>query len=214
MEIVWLGQSSFRIKGKEASIVTDPFDSKMVGVKYPRVEADIVTISHDHGDHNQSQLVGGSPKVVKNPGEYEIKEVSILGIPTHHDAQQGAERGHNTVFVMKIDSINICHLGDLGHKLSEDQIEQIGNIDVLFVPVGGFYTIDTSRAVEVVSSLEPRIVIPMHYKFEGADVLSDLAGVEDFIKEIGVEPVKDSKFVITQDKIPTEMQVVVLERKV
>lgn len=214
MDITWLGQSSFRIKGKSVTVVTDPFSSQ-TGFKFPKIEADIVTISHDHEDHNQAKSVDGGPKVLVNPGEYEIKEVSVFGIPTYHDAHLGEERGQNIIFVIKIDSIIICHLGDLGHKLTEEQIEQIGSVDILMVPVGGTFTIDAKQAVEVVSSLEPKVIMPMHYKIEGmaSSLAEKLASVEDFVKEMGTEPIKDSKYSVTLDKLPLEVQIVVLERK-
>ncbi|MBI4029181.1 MAG: MBL fold metallo-hydrolase [Candidatus Blackburnbacteria bacterium] len=210
MDIAWLGHSSFRIKGKSASIVTDPFDPS-VGLKFPKVEADIVTVSHAHQDHNRADLVGGSPKVVSGPGEYEIKEVSIFGIPTYHDLKNGQERGSNTVYTISMDGMHLCHLGDLGHKLTQDQLGEIGNIDILFVPVGGVYTIDAQLAVEVVTAIEPKVIIPMHYKLPGLKY--ELAGVEDFIKETGMEPARVDKYSVTPDKLPEERQLVVLEIK-
>src|SRR3989344_731525 len=215
MDITWLGHSSFRIKGKSVTVVTDPYSSSKLGFKFQKIEANIVTVSHDHDDHNQAGQVDGDPKVVKNPGEYEVKGVSIFGIPTYHDNKQGEERGQNTVFVIKIDSIIICHLGDLGHKLTEDQVGQIGNIDILMVPVGGNYTIDAEAAALVVASLEPKVVIPMHYNIPGMapQLAEKLAPVEDFVKEMGIEPVKDTKYSVMSDKLPTEVQVVVLERR-
>lgn len=215
MDITYLGHSSFRIHGKSVSWVTDPYASSIVGLKFPKVEAQIVTISHDHDDHNKAGIVGDSPYIVSGPGEYEVKGVSIFGIPTYHDNKQGAERGPNTVYVASLDGIILCHLGDLGHKLSGETIGQIGAVDILFVPVGGFYTIDASTASEVVSSLEPKIVIPMHYKTEGlAPALGDkLAPVDDFVKEVGMVPVKTNKFVVTYDQLPEETQLIVLERR-
>lgn len=215
MDITWLGHSSFRIKGKTATVVTDPFESGKVGFKFPKTEADIVTVSHDHWDHNKANLVGGEPKVVSGPGEYEIKGVSIFGVPTFHDKKQGTERGKNTVYVITIDKVRVCHLGDLGHTLSEEQVGAVGSVDVLLVPVGGSYTIDPGEAGEVVSSLEPKIVIPMHYKTGelNQEIFGKLAPVEEFLKELGIEPVRDSKFSITYDKLPEEMQLVILERK-
>ncbi|MAG59595.1 lactamase [Candidatus Woesebacteria bacterium] len=215
MEIVWLGHSSFRIKGKEVSVVTDPYDSGMIGIKFPKTEADIVTVSHEHKDHSKVDAVSGTPKVLSSPGEYEIKGVSVFGISTFHDDKQGAQRGTNTIFVIKIDNVVVCHLGDLGHKLSGEQIGEIGAVDVVLVPVGGVYTLDSSRASEVVSSLEPKVVIPMHYQVDGLDpkTFKGLASVDDFIKEIGVEPTRSSKFVVTHDKLPEEEQLVVLERR-
>lgn len=215
MDITWLGHASFRIKGKGASVVTDPFDSGTVGLKFPQVEADIVTISHNHKDHNSASVVGGGPRVVAGPGEYEVKGVCLFGIHTYHDREQGAQRGDNTVYTILMDGIHLCHLGDLGHKLSEEQLGEIGAVDILFVPVGGVYTIDPPTAAEVTGSIEPRVVIPMHYRTAGLAqaTFSGLSPVEDFIKECGVEPIKLDRYAVTADKLPEERQVVVLERK-
>ena len=163
MEIYYLGHSSFRIKGKSASIVTDPFDPKMVGLKYQGVTGDIVTISHDHTDHNQVSQVSEVKKIVTSPGEYEIMGVSIIGLSSFHDDAQGADRGKNTIYVFEIDEMRICHLGDLGHTLNEKLVEEIGDIDILMIPTGGEYTINSETAVAVVQGIEPRIIIPMHY---------------------------------------------------
>ncbi len=197
------------------AVVTDPFESGKVGFKFPKTEADIVTISHDHWDHNRADLVGGSPKAVNGPGEYEIKGVSIFGMPTYHDAKKGQERGKNTVYVITIDKIRVCHLGDLGHTLSEEQVGEAGEVDVLLAPVGGVYTIGAKEAGEIISRLEPKVVIPMHYKTGelNQETFGKLAEVGEFIKEVGIEPVRDSKFSITADKIPEEMQLVILERR-
>lgn len=215
MEINWLGHASFKLRGKSVSLITDPFSSDMVGFRFPKTAADIVTVSHEHKDHNQVELVVGSPKVVSGPGEYEIAGVSIFGIPTYHDKQQGKERGRNTVYVITIDGVKVCHLGDLGHKLSEQQVGEIGAIDVLLIPVGGVYTIDASEAADVVSALEPKVVIPMHYRTSGLNpqVFAELSGVDEFIKEFGVEPLQESKYTTTVEKLPEEMQLVVLQRK-
>lgn len=215
MDIVWLGHSSFRIKGKDATIVTDPFDPAMVGLKFPSVAADIVTVSHNHQDHNNLARIEGSPKVVSGPGEYEIKGVSIFGIPSFHDDKKGAERGPNTVYVMTVDKIVICHLGDLGHSLSSEQVGEIGGVDVLLVPVGGTYTLDSAHASEVVSALEPKVVIPMHYQMPGLkpESFAGLEPVDEFVRELGKEPQNLPKYVINYGSLPEEMQLVVLERK-
>lgn len=216
MEITWLGHSSFRVNGKTSTVVTDPYDPGTVGLKFPKLEANIVTISHEHQDHNRSDLIAAAPKIVRGPGEYEIGGVSIFGISTFHDNEQGAKRGRNTIYVITIDGIVICHLGDLGHKLSEEQVGSIGNVDVLLIPVGGVYTIDGSHAASIVASIEPSVVIPMHYKAEGAtsEFLSSLDSVDKFVKELGVEPLRQQKFVVTKDSLPEEMQLVILEPKV
>lgn len=211
MEIQYLGHSSFRIKSKLQTVITDPFSSKATGLKFPKVEADIVTLSHDHEDHNAKQAVEGNPKIISGPGEYEIGGVSIFGIHSYHDSASGKERGPNTIYVFTLENMTVCHLGDLGHKLTDQQLDQIGNVDVLLVPVGGVYTIDAGVANEVVSQIEPKIVIPMHYKQAG--LVYDLESVDHFIKEIGIEPIRDSKLSITVDKFSEEMQLVILEKK-
>lgn len=214
MDITWLGHSSFQIKGKSASVITDPYDSS-IGFKFPKVQAKIVTVSHEHNDHSKTEQVQGEPRVVGGPGEYEIGGVSIFGVPTYHDEKKGAERGQNTVYVITLDNIHLCHLGDLGHKLTEEQVGNIGNIDILFVPVGGVYTIDASEASEVVSQLEPRVVIPMHYKVPELDkkTFGQLEEVDKFLKEVGIEPVREDKYSVTPDKLPEDMQVVLLEKR-
>lgn len=214
MEISYLGHASFRVKGKTATVVTDPYDEKCG--KFPKdTAADIVTVSHHHTDHDQTKLVGPA-FVVDGPGEYEVKGVSVIGVHSWHDDKNGAERGGNTIYVIEIDGLRVVHLGDLGHKLTQDQLDDIGPIDVAMVPIGGKYTIDPAVAGEVVKQLDPWVVIPMHYQQEGLDqkAFGELKGVNEFLKEMGkpdVQPV--SKFVISADRMPTEMQVVVLERK-
>ncbi len=215
MEASYLGHSSFKFKTKLGVVVTDPYDEKCG--KFPKdTEADIVTLSHQHPDHNQQQLVKGTPFVVDGPGEYEIKGISIIGVPTWHDDKQGAERGANTVFVFEIEGMRVAHLGDLGHKLSQDQLSEMGSIDIVLVPVGGLYTIDAKQAAEVVRQIDPWIVIPMHYQQPGLDekVFSGLTDVKTFLKEMGkddIDPV--AKLNISADKLPTELQIVVMERK-
>lgn len=209
MEITYLGHSSFRLKGKTATVVTDPYDEKLA--KFPRdVSADIVTVSHDHFDHNSLKNVQGSMFNVQGPGEYEVRGVSIIGVHTWHDEKNGAERGANTVYVIEIEGLRVAHLGDLGHKLTQEQLDEMGSIDVVTVPVGGVYTIDAKAAVEVVRQVDPWVAIPMHYK----QLNPELAGVEDFLKEMGKpEVVPVPKYVISADHLPTELQVIVLERK-
>jgi L-ascorbate metabolism protein UlaG (beta-lactamase superfamily) len=206
MDITYLGHSSFRLKGKNASLVTDPYDSQMVGLKYPSVEADIVTVSHDHKDHNQTQLVKGVKKVVAGPGEYEIQGISIIGIPSYHDSEKGQQRGKNVIYVYEVDGIRLAHLGDLGHTLNEGMIEQIGDIDVLFVPVGGSeYNLSSKKAVEVMQAIEPYFVIPMHYKMaESKNSTLNLSSVEDFLAEAGITVEKLPKFSLKKEDIIKE----------
>jgi L-ascorbate metabolism protein UlaG (beta-lactamase superfamily) len=215
MEITYLGHSSFRIRTPGAFLVTDPFDPKMVGLKYSGVEADIVTISHDHADHNQSQLVKGAKRVVAGPGEYEIAGVSIIGIPSFHDEKKGELRGKNTIYVIETEDLRLCHLGDLGHTLSQEVIQEIGEVDILMVPVGGAFTIGPREASQVVIDIEPKIVIPMHYSLPGLnqEVFSKLASVEDFLKEVSLPTERLPKLSIKKEELGEESKAVVLEFK-
>jgi L-ascorbate metabolism protein UlaG (beta-lactamase superfamily) len=216
MEITYLGHSSFKIKGKSTAVVIDPFDPNAIGIKFPKVDAEIVTISHNHDDHNKSGLVENVRKVIDGPGEYEINGISIIGISTFHDDKKGKERGKNIIFVFEVDGMRLLHLGDLGHKLEDAQIKEIGNIDILFIPVGGYYTIDAKTAVEVQRQIGPSIVIPMHFKPEGVnnETLNNLSSVEDFIKESGLRVEKMPKLVIKGGDIKSEEEyAVILEKK-
>lgn len=213
MEFVYLGHASFRLKGKLGSVVTDPYEDS-IG-KYPKdTQADIVTISHDHADHHAADRVSGSRFTVQEPGEYEIAGISIIGVASFHDDKNGQERGKNTVFVIEMDGLRIAHLGDLGHKLTEEQLDDMGSVDVLLIPVGGVYTIDPKLAVEVTKQIDPWVVIPMHYDHPGIVVPQKLAGVEEYLKEIGkTDIVPVAKYVISSEKLPTELTVVVMEKK-
>ncbi len=215
MDIIYLGHSSFKISGKTGTVVTDPFDSSMAGFKFPKTSADIVTVSHDHPDHNFVSGVEETKKVLDNPGEYEILGISFLGYKSFHDAEQGAARGENTIFVIEMDGFRIAHLGDLGHTLSDELVTDIGNIDVLFIPVGGHFTIGAEDAVKVTRAIEPTFVIPMHFKTaEHTDAaFADLAPVETFVTALGATPERMKKLSIKAGALPTEeMKLVILER--
>ncbi len=210
MTISWFGQSCFRVEAKEGSVLIDPF-SKDIGLRVPRINDDLVLVTHRHFDH--SNVAGASPEtlLIENPGEYERKGISVRGILSYHDAVQGKERGLNTIYVMKAEEIVVCHLGDLGQeKLTDPQVEEIGDVDVLMIPVGGTYTIGAKEAVEVIGQIEPKIVIPMHYKVSGLTV--NLDGPEKFIKEIGLTPDKVEKLKIARKSLPAEeMQLVIFQ---
>ncbi len=212
MDINWYGQACFKIKGKNASVVIDPFDPEFTGLKSPKdLEADVVLSTHNHGDHNNTGAVSGNPLVITGAGEYEKQGVSINGVSVFHDNSEGSERGVNTVFHILIDGVNIVHLGDLGHILTDEQTSQIDACDILMIPVGSVYTIDAEAAAKVVAQLEPRIVIPMHYKIDGLKF--ELEGVEAFLKEMGAETVSPlPKLSITKDKLPEETMVIVLAK--
>jgi L-ascorbate metabolism protein UlaG (beta-lactamase superfamily) len=212
MEITHIGHSSFRIKTKTAVIITDPFDPKIVGLKFPPTSADIVTISHSHDDHNKKELVKDAKRVVDGPGEYEIQSVSIIGIPSFHDDEKGNLRGKNTIYVFEAERIRLCHLGDLGHKLKEDQINQIGAIDILMIPVGGEFTIGPAEAVETIHALSPKVIIPMHYKQSGmSETFSKIAPVEDFVTALELKPNNLPKLSVKEiDLISKEQELVIL----
>ncbi len=215
MDITYLGHSSFKLKGKNATVITDPFDPTMVGLKYPMQEADIVTVSHQHPDHNKVEHIKNVQRVIDAPGEYEIAGVSIIGVPSFHDDKKGEERGKNTIFVYEIDDLRLAHLGDLGHKLSADSLEEIGNIDILMIPVGGKFTINSEIAVEVVRSIEPSIIIPMHYMVEGLNpqTFEGLEKVEEFVNAAGVPSETVDKLTIKKSDIGEEQKIVILEKK-
>jgi L-ascorbate metabolism protein UlaG (beta-lactamase superfamily) len=209
MDITWLGYSCFRIKGKEVTIITDPYPPGL-GYSLGRPQADIVTVSHLHPGHSYTQGVSGGPKVIKGPGEYQLKETFITGIATWHDADQGQKLGKNTVYLLELDSLTLCHLGDLGHQLSSELIEEVGDIDVLFLPVGGVSTIGGSTAAEIVRRLTPKVAIPMHYKTSA--LKKDLEPVDKFLKEMGIkESVSQPKLSVSRSNIPASTQVIILD---
>lgn len=163
MKIHWLGHACFLIETEKMRIVSDPFNE---GVGYPifKGAADLVTISHDHWDHNAVQLIGGDPFIVREAGSFLYKDIHIKGIACFHDKVQGKKRGSNLIYKISVDGINLLHLGDVGHVLTAEQVEEIGLNDILFLPVGGNYTVDAKEAYEITGQLKPKIVIPMHFK--------------------------------------------------
>ena len=208
MEIYWLGHSCFRIKGSSATVITDPY-SPDSGYSLGQPAANIVTVSHSHSGHSYIQGVADQPKLVTRPGEYEISGVLIIGIASFHDSEGGKNRGKNTVYLMEIDEITICHLGDLGHLLSTEQLEEIDNVDILLLPVGGVSTIDATIAAKVVRQLEPKIVIPMHYRTEASG--QELEPAERFLKEMGAgEVTPRPKLVVTKSNLPSSTQITLL----
>jgi len=214
MKITWHGQSCFKLlvksnNGDKITILIDPFD-KETGLIPPRGGADIVLITHEHHDHNNLKAVSGTPFVINGPGEYDVKGVYIKGIYSYHDNNKGLDRGVNTIYVIESEEMKVCHLGDLGQKeLADTQLEKIGEIDILMVPVGGTYTIDSEEAVKVINQVEPTIVIPMHYKIPGLSIKLD--EVKDFLKEIGVQQETTEEFNVKKLDLGEEMKVVVLK---
>ncbi|MFC1865533.1 MBL fold metallo-hydrolase [Chloroflexota bacterium] len=211
MEISWLGHSCFRLKGKQATLITDPYPPEL---GYPPLKqtSNVITLSHRHPDHSFSQGIVGNPRAVSGPGEYEISDMLIIGVASFHDNEKGGTRGKNTIYLIEMDEVSICHLGDLGHVLSDNQVEELGNIDVLLIPVGGISTINAQMAAEIVRHLAPKIVIPMHYKTEAVN--QELEPVDRFLKEIGIHDITPQpKLSVTKANLPLTMQVVLLEYK-
>lgn len=209
MEITWLGHSCFRVRGKEVTLVTDPYDES-IGYPHINATANIVTVSHSHPGHSYSAGIDGSPKVISRPGEYEISDVFIIGLSNFHDSENGENRGKNVTYLIQMEDVKLCHLGDLGHLPSSRQVEELSDTEVLFVPVGGVSTIDAKMAAEIVRLLSPRVVIPMHYETEVAPWLEPLG---KFIKEMGLrEVLPQPKLSVTMSNLPQETAVVVLDR--
>lgn len=215
MEIKYLGHSSFQLKNKLATVITDPYESKMVGLRFPKQDADVVTISHAHADHNQADQVTNNPLVINIPGEYEKNGVRITGFKSYHDKKEGAEKGVNILFKIEMDGVNILHCGDLAHKLSDELLEEIDNIDVLMLPVGGGFSLNPQEAADLVKDVEPSFVIPMHYDHIAInkEVFASLSPVSEFLHKMGlgeVEPMK--KLTLKKEDVEAEgTKVVVME---
>lgn len=215
MEITWFGHSCFRLKSRSAAVITDPY-SPEIGLKLPRQSAAIITVSHPHKGHSYVAGVRSGAFVISGPGEYEVQGVLVLGVSSFHDAHGGQERGRNTAYRIEFEDLAICHLGDLGHLPNQEQIELLSGADVLLVPVGGHSTLSPVQAAEVVNVLEPRIVIPMHYKVPG--LLAQLDTPRRFLNELGIDqPEKGQVLNVSRSELgedpPEHVRVVLLEAK-
>mgnify|MGYP001140503062 CR=1 FL=1 len=221
MTIIWHGQSCFQItatrnKGEQVSILIDPFSDE-IGLKFPKLTADILLITHNHYDHNNIKAVSApttnsQPFLISGSGEYEIKNVSIEGIHSWHDTSEGEEQGGNTVYIIEAEDLKLCHLGDFGQKeLTEEQLEKIGEVDILMIPIGGIYTISAKEAVKVMSQLEPKVIIPMHYQIPKLKIKLD--GLDKFLKMLGIKSITpENKLSIKKKDIsPEEVKIVVLQ---
>lgn len=208
MDITWLGHSCFLIKDKDKTIITDPYHPDF-GYRLGEPESDIGTVSHFHPGHSYMAGITNEPNWIKSPGEYEIGGTFITGIGTFHDDRKGSLRGKNTIYIIEMDGITLCHLGDLGHSLNPNLIEEIGDIDILFLPVGEVSTIPIDTAVEIVRQLEPHIVIPMHYKTEA--FTGDLSPVDKFLNKMRIQDLESKpKLTITSSSLPSNTQTVLL----
>lgn len=213
MQITWHGYSCFKIQearqGGEVTIVTDPFAAEG-GMKMPRnLTADVVTSSHDHARHRNLEAVGGEPFVITGPGEFEVKDAFVTGVSTFHDLVEGKEKGMNTMFYITVGDVHIVHLGDLKHPLEEKHLGEFHNIDVLFIPVGGGDVLNGKQAAELVAQLEPRIIVPMHYKVGNEG--TGLDGVDVFLKAMGAtRPESIPKLKLSAKDLPQDETKIVL----
>ena len=215
MKIKWYGHASFLLTSDQGTkIITDPYEPGGFGgaIAYGPIpdEADIVLVSHDHADHNYVQGLRGNPQVIKGNGSHKAKNIEFKGIAAFHDGRKGSERGGNTIFCFTLDGVNICHLGDLGHVLSKQEAGQIGPVDALLMPVGGVYTIDPAQATQTAQEINPKIIIPMHFKTPHCGF--PLAKAEDFTSgKAGVRTIKGSEVEIKKEKLPQATEIIVLQ---
>jgi L-ascorbate metabolism protein UlaG (beta-lactamase superfamily) len=215
MKIKFYGHAAFMLTSDQGiKIITDPYESGGYGgqLSYGQIkdQADIVSISHDHADHNDIKSLSGSPEIVKGSGSQIAKGISIKGIPTYHDSSSGSERGTNMVFTYSIDGMKICHLGDLGHILDKKDLSEIGPVDVLLIPVGGYFTIDPKEATRVAEQIKPRVLIPMHFKTDKCSF--PIAPVEDFLKgKTNQKRPKVSEVSFEKKTLPQQTEIMVLE---
>jgi L-ascorbate metabolism protein UlaG (beta-lactamase superfamily) len=212
MKVKWLGHSSFLITSdKGVKIITDPYKSggplKYGDVKGP---ADVVTISHEHGDHNYTALIEGNPQIIRGEKPVEVKGIKFNGIATFHDDNKGNDRGTNTIFCFEVDGVRVCHLGDLGHNLSNQEVNQIGKVDILLTPMAGFFTINAEVATQVSNKLKPAVIIPMHFKNERCGF--PVSTVDDFLKGKGNVTIMDSSEIeFKAGKLPAVAKIIVLK---
>jgi L-ascorbate metabolism protein UlaG (beta-lactamase superfamily) len=215
MKIKWYGHAAFLITSDEGTkLIIDPYEPGAFGgqLSYGRIQdrADIVLTSHDHADHNYTKDLPGTPQVVKGSGSKTVKGISMKGISSYHDPSNGSERGSNTIFTIKINKIHLCHLGDLGHLLSDKELEEIGPVDILFIAVGGLFTIDPKEATGVAEQIKPNVLIPMHFKTGKCGF--PIASVEDFLKgKTNIRRPRASEVTFHKETLPQRTEIVVLE---
>lgn len=216
MMIQWYGQACLKVQTKpgpnsEMAVVFDPFDPSMLGLKLPKLTADVVAVTHDHKDHNYLAGVGGDYFLIQGPGEYEVKQVFVYGVPGFHDASNGNERGENVMYVLESEGLSLAHLGDIGQaELTQEQMEHLEGVDILVLPVGGVYTVNAKQAAALVSQIEPRIIIPIHYQLPGLKIKLD--PVEKFVHELGLKAETVDKLKVSLKDLPQEeMKLIVLQ---
>ncbi len=210
MKVKYLGHSAFVITSDAGlKIITDPY-TRSSSLTYGEIteSADIVTVSHGHSDHCNAAAVRGSPQVIKGAGRSTVKGIEFNGIASYHDEAGGRMRGNNIIFCFEVDGVRVCHLGDLGHLLDDRQVKEMGSVDILFIPVGGNYTIDARAAGQVCNRLKPRVIMPMHYKTEKG--IPGIVGVDEFIKgKDNVTRLDSSEIELKREKLPPPSQIMV-----
>ena len=211
MEINWYGHSCFRLSERGmASVVTDPYDSKVIGYESLKLKADIVTVSHDSPGHNHTSAVKGDPRVISGPGEYEIGEVFITGIQTDGGGKKDSSEIKNTLYVFDYYGLTIAHMGDMSRVPTQSEVEDLGPVNILLLPIGAGGSLNAAKAAELVSLLEPNIVIPMHYATEASK--AELEPLSKFIKEMGLAAYETVPFLkVTKSSLPEETKVYVLD---
>ncbi len=214
MKISSYGHACFKIKCKDLTLLIDPYDNT-IGLKLPKVKADVILTTHNHHDHNNISVRDKETIIIDGPGEYEVKGTFIYGKEAFHDNKKGEERGIVTMYLIEDDKVRIAHLGDLGQKqLSKEQLEFLDKVDVLLIPVGGEYTVNGSEAASLINDIEPRIVIPMHYDVPGLKLHKTLDKVDNFVKEIGLTPEKLDELKVTHDNLPSsDLRLVILNQQ-
>ena len=180
LQIRWHGHACWEITN-DITLVTDPHDGRSIGIPSPNVQGDIILVSHDHYDHNSVKSVEkNNSRIITDGRKRTLSDIEIKGVEAFHDESEGAKRGSNIMFKFKIEDITFCHLGDLGHTLDEQHIEKIGEVDVLFIPIGGNFTIDAGKAWDTIKKIKPKIIIPMHYKIGGLSL--PIEGIDPFLE--------------------------------
>jgi L-ascorbate metabolism protein UlaG (beta-lactamase superfamily) len=215
MKIKWYGHSAFLITSEKGfKVITDPyepggFDGAIGYGKIPDV-ANVVLVSHDHADHNYVQGLPGKPRVIKGAGSHQVDAFEIKGINSYHDDQKGSARGQNTIFCFTLDNLTTCHLGDLGYVLSEQEAKQIGQVDLLLLPIGGFYTVDPAQATQIAQRVNPKVIIPMHFKTPQCGF--PIATVEEFTKgKSAVKFLKANEVDLKKETLPKTPEIIVLQ---
>ena len=212
MKIKFLGHAAFLISSdKGVRIITDPYETGP-DLTYREIteSADIVTVSHGHSDHGNAAGVRGNPEVVRGTGRSVAKGIEVKGIVSYHDDAKGRLRGNNTIFCFEVDGIRVCHLGDLGHLLEEKQVREIGGVDILLVPVGGYYTIDAKAATQVCNQLKPKVIMPMHYKTDKG--IPNISGLDEFLRgKANVSRLDASEAEFKQGELPATSKIIVLK---